>query len=116
MNIQRATPVNELLAKLIFLMLPTAAVSYFLLININQYYSILQNQALQQTIYLAAGMGIAGLIYSFRFRFVPTFALVIFGLYLIYKGLDKYENGEFDAFFIAKVLKTGKQWVDRYVA
>ncbi len=102
MNIQRATPVNELLAKLIFLILPTAAVSYFLLVNVNQYYSILQNQALQQAIYCLAGMGIAALFYSFRFRFLPTFVLLIFGLYAVYKGLDKYSSGEFDAFFIAR--------------
>jgi len=102
MNIQRATPVNELLAKLIFLLLPTAMVSYFLLININQYYSILQNQAFQQTLYLAAGMGIAALVYSFRFQFLPAFLLVILGLYTIYKGLDQYESGEFDAFFVAR--------------
>jgi len=102
MNIQRATPVNELLARLIFLLLPTAAVSYFLLININQYYSILQNQAFQQALYLAAGMGIAAVIYSFRFRFLPAFILVILGLYILYKGLDQYESGEFDAFFVAR--------------
>ena len=81
MNIQRATPVNELLAKLIFLILPTAAVSYFLLLSVNQYYSILQNQALQQALYFAAGMGIAAVFYSFRFRFLPTFILLIIGLY-----------------------------------
>lgn len=101
MNIQRATPVNELLAKIIFLILPTAAVCYFLLDNINQYYSILQNRALQQTAYLAAGMVIAAIIYAFRFRFLPTFALLIFGLYAAYKGLDRYESGEFDAFFVS---------------
>lgn len=102
MNIQRATPVNEFLAKLIFLILPTAAVSYFLLDSVNQYYSILQNQALQQTIYFGAGMAVAALFYSFRFRFVPTYILLIVGLYMVYKGLDKYEIGEFDAFFIAR--------------
>ncbi len=102
MNIQRATPVNELLAKLIFLILPTAAISYFLLLNINNYYSILQNQALQQTMYLAAGMGIAAVLYSFSIRFVPTYVLLIVGLYSAYKGLDKYSSSEFDAFFIAR--------------
>jgi len=101
MNIQRATPVNELLARLIFLILPTAAISYFLLDNINQYYSILQNRALQQAGYFAAGMAIAAIVYAFRFRFVPTFALVLFGMYITYKGLDKYESGEFDAFFVS---------------
>jgi protein-glutamine gamma-glutamyltransferase len=102
MNIQRAAPVNELLARLIFLILPTAAVSYFLLVNVNQYYSILQNQALQQAIYFAAGMGIAAVFYSFRFRFLLPFVLLIAALYSVYKGLDKYESGEFDAFFIAR--------------
>jgi protein-glutamine gamma-glutamyltransferase len=102
MNIQRAAPVNELLAKLIFLILPTAVVGYFLLVNVNQYYSILQNQALQQTIYFAAGMGIAALFYSFRFRFLLTFIILILVLYSVYKGLDKYESGEFDAFFVAR--------------
>jgi hypothetical protein len=102
MGIQRAAPVNELLAKLVFLILPTAAVSYFLLTNVNQYYAVLQNQAFRQTLYLAAGMGISAVFYAFRFRFLPTFALLIFGLYIIYKGLDQYESGEFDAFFIAR--------------
>lgn len=102
MNIQRAAPVNELLAKVIFLILPTAAVSYFLLLNANEYYSILQNQALRQTLYFAAGMGIAAFFYSFRFRFLPSYILLIIGLYTIYKGLDKYESGEFDAFFLAR--------------
>ena len=101
MNIQRATPVNELLARLIFLILPTAAIGYFLLDNINQYYSVLQNRALQQAAYFAAGMAISAILYAFRLRFVPTFALLLLGLYLIYKGLGRYENGEFDAFFVS---------------
>ncbi len=100
MRIQRAAPANELLAKLIFLILPTAAVGYFLLVNVNQYYSILQNQAFQQAVYFAAGMGIAAVFYAFRFRFLPTYALLVFGLYVVYKGLDKYVVGEFDTFFI----------------
>lgn len=102
MNIQRATPLNETLAKLIFLILPTAAVGYFLLLNVNQYYSILQNQAFQQALYFAAGMSLAALVYSLRIRFLPTFVLLLFGLYTVYKGLDKYESGEFDAFFLAR--------------
>jgi transglutaminase-like putative cysteine protease len=102
MKIQRAAPVNELLAKLIFLILPTAAVSYFLLNNINQYYAILQNQALRQALYFGAGMALSALFYSFRFRFLPTFALLVFGMFAFYKGIDKYSSGEFDTFFIAR--------------
>ncbi|MCD6011738.1 MAG: hypothetical protein K0Q79_1600 [Flavipsychrobacter sp.] len=102
MRIERAAPINEMLAKLIFLVLPTAAAGYFLLVNINEHFSILQNQAMQQTLYLAGGMGLATLFYSFRFRFVPTFLILIIALYSVYKGIDKYAIGEFDAFFIAR--------------
>ena len=102
MNIQRATPVNELLAKLVFLLLPTCAVGYFLLDNINQYYSILQNQAFQQTLYLGAGMGLAAIFYSFRFRFLPSYVALMAILYGVYTGLDRNEMGEFDAFFVAR--------------
>jgi len=101
MNIQRATPVNELLAKLIFLIVPTILVSYFILFSANQYFTILQNQSVQQTIYFAAGMGIAAVFYSFRFRFPLTFAALFVGLYVIYKGLDQYATGEFDSVFIS---------------
>ena len=102
MIVQRATPVNEFLAKLIFLILPTAAVGYFLLDSLNQYYTILQNRAWEQALYFAVGMAISALFYSFRFRFVPTYILLVIGMFFVYKGLDKYEIGEFDAFFIAR--------------
>ncbi|MCB9046052.1 MAG: hypothetical protein H6550_07920 [Chitinophagales bacterium] len=101
MNIQRATPVNELLAKLIFLVLPTVFVSYYLLWHANEYYSFLRANALQQTIYFGAGMAVSAIFYAFRFRFLPTFALWMFGMFLIYQGLDNMAVGEFDAFFIS---------------
>jgi len=102
MNIQRATPVNELLAKLIFLMLPTAAISFFLLIRVNEHCSILQNQAFMQCVYLSAGMGIAAVLYSLRIRFLPTYLILIAVLCAVYKGLDNTASSEFDSFFIAR--------------
>lgn len=100
MNIQRAAPVNELLAKLIFLILPTAIVSYFLLQQANEHYSLLQNDALQQALYFSIGMTTSALFYAFRFRFLPTFAALIFGLYILSKGLDALATGEFDGPYI----------------
>ncbi|KAA5536869.1 transglutaminase domain-containing protein [Taibaiella lutea] len=105
MRIQRATPVNDLLARIIFLLVPTLLVCYFLLWNANQYYTILNNQVWQQTLYVAAGMCGAAVLYGFRFRFLPTIALLYLGFYLVYKGLDAISIGEFDFFFISVQFK-----------
>ncbi len=116
MRIQRAAPVNELLAKVIFLILPTSVVGYFLLHQLNEFYTILQNDAFMQAVYLGSGMALSALFYSFRFRFLPTFALLVLAMYTLYTGLDKYESGEFDAFFIARKFQVacilfGAGWV-----
>ena len=115
MKIERAAPRNELLAKLIFLILPTALVAYFLLWNANQYFGIIgdphsglffffppiANMTLQLTLFATAGMTASAIFYSFRFRFLPTFIILTSGLCLVYKMLDNLSTGEFDAFFIS---------------
>ncbi len=101
MRIQRATKVNELLARLIFLILPTLLVCYFILWNANQYYSVLRQQHIIQTAYLALGMAGAALFYSFRFRFLPAFLTLLLVFYGIYRGIDASAVGEFDAFFVS---------------
>ncbi len=115
MRIPRATPINELLARLVFLVLPTLVVAYFLVLQAQQYYGIIGNgetgllsflpqnvgTTLQLTLFAAAGMIGGAIFYTFRFRFLPTFFLLAVGLYAIYKGLDAFAVGEFDAFFIS---------------
>ena len=101
MKIQRASSVNETLAKLLFLIAPTAMVGYFLLLNANNYFSILQNQAFGQVMYLFTGMAISVVFYAFRFRFSATFAVLVFAFVAIYKGLDATAIGEFDTFFLS---------------
>jgi hypothetical protein len=75
--------VHETLAKIIFLLLPTLLLSYFLLWNANQFYSILNGQELQQTVYVALGMVIAVVFYGFRFRFLPSFLVLVVVFYFI---------------------------------
>ena len=115
MNIQRATPFNESLAKIIFLILPTALVCYFLLWNANEYFGIIgdpnsglfsflpptSNQTLQLTLFITGGMVLSAIFHSFRFRFLLPFAGLIFLFWALYKGLDSLSSGEFDAFFIS---------------
>jgi hypothetical protein len=101
MKIQRASSVNETVAKVIFLILPTACVGYFLLWNANRYFTILENNAMEQVVYLLSGMVISCVFYAFRFRFITT-SLILFATFLfIYKGLDSTAIGEFDSFFLS---------------
>ncbi len=99
MKISRATPLNDLLARLIFLVLPTAAIGYFLLDAANSYFAILQNRAVLQAAYFGGGMAAAMVFYAFRFRFLITFAALIALLHFAYKGIGAAAVGEFDAFF-----------------
>ena len=119
MNIQRATPFNETLAKIIFLILPTALVSYFLIWNANEYYGVIgdtnsglfsslpavTNQTLQLTLFAMLGMVLSAIFYSFRFRFLLPFLGLLFLFWAFSKGLDSFASGEFDAFFIAVQFK-----------
>lgn len=101
MSIQRAAPANELLAKLIFLIVPTWLVGYFLLYNANIYFAILQNDAVRQSFYFLGGMLLSAVFYAFRIRFIPTFLALILLLWFLGKGIDNLATGEFDAFFLA---------------
>lgn len=94
---------QEHLAKAIFLILPTWLVCFFMLWISNQYYAvIMHNQYLLQSIYIGAGMLASVIFYAFRFRFLPTFGLLLLCLYLLYKGIDNFVYGEFDAFFYGR--------------
>ena len=103
---------NRLPAILLLLLLPTALAVYQLLLQLNEYFGVLQaqagiqsqfrfqNGALMQAGAFAVGMALSAFFYSFRFRFLPP-ALLLFGvLYLGYTALDGLAVGEFDAFFV----------------
>jgi transglutaminase-like putative cysteine protease len=96
MRIQRAAPANELLAKLLFLILPTALVAYFLLYNLNEYFSFLQNSGLRWTLIFTAGMVGSALFHGFRFRALLPFIGIIILLRLGYAGIGAMATGEFD--------------------
>lgn len=101
MKIKGVSTVNETLAKIIFLVLPTICVIYFLLVNAHNYFSILRNDALSQSLYCLLGMSLSVLFYAFRFRVLVTFAALVTVFYTMYKGLDATAIGEFDTFFLS---------------
>ncbi len=101
MKIFGVSTLNEVFAKLIFLILPTTLLGYFVLWNANSYFSILQNQAWSQAIYFLLGMAGSLIFYAFRFRFISSFILLLLLFYSVYKGLDATAIGEFDSFFLS---------------
>ena len=96
MRIQRAAPANELLAKLLFLILPTGLIAYFLLLNLNDYLSTLSNSSLNWAIYFGIGMFASGIFHGFRFRALIPFLALLLILWTGYKGIDLMAVGEFD--------------------
>ncbi len=120
MSHQRITPVNELLAKVIFLILPTAIAGYFLFWQASEYFGIIGdpstglltslpaagNLSLLLTLFFLCGMVLSAVFYAFRFRFLVPFLLVSIALMLVYKSIDNLATGEFDAFFIAIQFRT----------
>lgn len=120
MHIQRAAPVNELPAKIIFLIIPTALVGYFLIWNMSQYFGVIgeagtglfsylpatTNISLIFSFFFLVGMVCSAVFHAFRFRFLVPFLAIIFAASVIYKGIDNLATGEFDAFFISNQFRS----------
>lgn len=101
MQIGRIHSWKKVTAQLLLLAIPTVVVVFYLLYNANQYFALLQNNSVQQSLYFSAGLAVSVAFYAYRFRFVTT-ALLLFGAYFIaYSLLGRLTIGEFDAFFVS---------------
>jgi hypothetical protein len=87
---------RKLVAQIALLGLPTVALVFYFLYTANSYYEILQNKWQMQGLYFSAGCILALFFYSFRFRFITTFAALFGLLLLIYWVLNKMVVGEFE--------------------
>jgi transglutaminase-like putative cysteine protease len=101
MQIGRIHSWKKVTAQLLLLALPTAALVFYLLWSVNQFYAVLENQWFKQGWYFTAGIVAATIFYGYRFRFITT-AIVLFVIYYgIYKIVGRSTIGEFDAFFFS---------------
>jgi transglutaminase-like putative cysteine protease len=97
----------------LLLLLPVAVILYYVLLQLDTYFGVLQTNAgilsevqvslsaLLQAAAFAAGMGVAAVFYSFRFRFLIPVVLLALGLYGGYTVLQHTAVGEFDGFFLS---------------
>ncbi len=105
-------------AIVLLLLLPVAVVFYYVLLQLNTYFGVLQSNAgilsdvrvsmsaLIQALAFGIGMLAAAAFYSFRFRFLIPALLLVFGLYLGYGLLQNFAVGEFDSFFLSVAFLT----------
>jgi transglutaminase-like putative cysteine protease len=105
MPIGKVHSVKKVTAQVLLLALPTVLLGYYFLWDANQYFKILQNEWLMQGSYFAAGICIAIIFYSFRFRFITTAAILGLVYYGIYKFTGDMNIGEFDAFYASVHFK-----------
>jgi len=101
MSIGKVHSWKKVIAQLVLLAAPTAALAFYLLQNVNESFTILENDWLMQGIYFATGMALAIIFYSFRFRFITTAAVLAIGLYVLYKVSSAWAIGEFDALSVS---------------
>lgn len=93
--------IHQLLAKILFLAIPTLVVVYYILLNWHASFEIPTGAVSYQLVYFACGLLGAMLFYALGFRFVPTYLILIIGLYFLYKGIDATAVGEFDTFLLS---------------
>ena len=101
MNIGRIHSWKKVVAQVVLLAVPTVILVFYLLWNVNQFYSVLQNNWFRQGWYFTAGIVAAILFYGYRFRFITTAILLFVFYWLINKFLGQTSIGEFDAFFVS---------------
>ncbi|MGI8951819.1 MAG: transglutaminase domain-containing protein [Chitinophagaceae bacterium] len=90
---------KKIISQLILLAVPTAALAFYVLWDVNRFYAILQNAWLKQGVYFTCGIILSTIFYGYRFRFVTTAVLLFLIYYIIYKIVGGLAVGEFDAFF-----------------
>src|SRR4051794_32175489 len=98
MKIGRIHSWKKVTAQLLLLALPTVGLAFYLLFSVNQFYSLLQNNWLEQGLYFTAGIVASTVFYGYRFRFITTALLLFAGYFTAYQLLGNLSIGEFDAF------------------
>ncbi|BAV04615.1 transglutaminase-like enzymes, putative cysteine proteases [Filimonas lacunae] len=89
------------MAQLLLLAVPTVILMAYLLWNLNRYEDILRNNWEKQSLYFAGGIAGAIILYSYRFRFITTAAVLFVVGYATYTYMGSITVGEFDAFFVS---------------
>ncbi|MDQ6763797.1 MAG: hypothetical protein M3015_14375, partial [Bacteroidota bacterium] len=95
----REVRVRSIIGELLLLILPSIIIGAYILWHLNEYYSVLENQWITETIFLATGLIAGTIFYNFRFRFITTILPLLLLLFIISKIVSNTFTGEFTAFY-----------------
>ncbi|MEO8112047.1 MAG: transglutaminase domain-containing protein [Ginsengibacter sp.] len=90
---------REVGVRLLLLIIPSVIVGGYILWHLNEYYSVLENQWITETIFLSTGLIAGTIFYNFRFRFITTVLPLLLLLFIIGKIVSNIFTGEFTAFY-----------------
>ena len=99
MKIEKKYSSKKIVASLLLLVVPAIAIGAYLLWHLNEYYGVLESQWLLESLFLAAGLVISCVFYSFRFRFITTFLPLLLLLFIASKIVSNIYTGEFTPFY-----------------
>ncbi len=99
MQVSRIHSKTKVFAQLLCLGLPTLLLAGYFLRFANNFYTILENDFIKQTIYFGVGLVAAFIFYAYRFRFVTTTLVLFLVFSTIHFILQRLAFGEFNAFF-----------------
>lgn len=90
-----------IIVQLLILAMPTLLIVCYGLFRLNNYYSILENNYLTQTLFFAIGLISALIIYRYNFRFISTFLVLLLINFIIYDVIEQLNFNEFDVFYFS---------------
>lgn len=99
MQIKKIHSAKKIIAQLALLILPSTLVGAYMLWHLNEYYSVLENQWVAESAFLAAGLIAGNIFYNYRFRFITTLLPLLLLLFILSKIVSNTFTGEFTAFY-----------------
>jgi protein-glutamine gamma-glutamyltransferase len=101
MKIEKLHSTRVIAAQIVLLIIPAIVVGAYVLWHVNQYYTILDNKWISQSIYLSSGLLSGCIVYNYRFRFITTFLPLLLLFFITGKLIAGIFTGEFNAFYAA---------------
>src|SRR5687768_15988054 len=99
MRIAKLARSRKIIAQLQSLVLPASLTGASMLGHLNQYYSVLNNQWLSQTVFLTSGLACGSYFYNHSFRFITTSTVLALALMIGNSIIKNVFTGEFSAFY-----------------